>query len=200
MGPPGAQYEDTFIDAGLGFNNPINKLWTEAGDIWSAPLEPKVHCLVSLGTGEATLGDFGPGLRDVGQRLIAIANETVNTRDQFYNDHRHDLVESGRYYRFEVDKGLDNVGLEEVEKAARITGATQDYIRGGRTFNEMVYCAGKILSHQPLAMPVYRDDSTSRLHDESALSAEVSRRLAPISFAHDLAKIEEDRCVGTGDW
>ena len=91
LGPPGATYEEKFIDGALGYNNPVRQLWTEAGDIWGGHLERKIDCLVSLGTGKPALGDFGPGVLDLGQRLLDVATETQKTADQFFNDRRLDL-------------------------------------------------------------------------------------------------------------
>ncbi|KAM0805350.1 phospholipase [Usnea florida] len=148
LGPPGAEYEEKFIDGALGYNNPIRQLWTEAGDIWGGPLERKIDCLVSLGTGKPALGDFGPGVRDLGRRLLGVATETQQTADQFYNDRRPDLLEEQRYYRFNVDRGLTNIGLEEAQKKATIIRATKEYLRDGETFDKMRMCVGKLASRQ----------------------------------------------------
>ena len=148
LGSPGATWEETFIDGALGYNNPVQQLWTEAGDIWGKNLERKIDCLVSLGTGKPALGDFAPAVKDLGQRLVDVATETQKTAVQFYNDRRSDLVEESRYYRFNVDQGLVNIGLEEAQKKAIIIRATKEYLRDGETFDKMGMCVGKLASRQ----------------------------------------------------
>ena len=123
----------------------------EAGDIWGGPLERKIDCLVSLGTGKPALGAFGPGVPDLGRRLLGVATETQQTADQFYNDRGPDLVEEQRYYRFNVDRGLANIGLEEAQKKAVIIRATKEYLRDGETFDKMKMCVGKLASRQCLS-------------------------------------------------
>ena len=114
-------------------------------------MERKIDCLVSLGTGKPTLGDFAPTVKDLGARLVHVATETQETAVQFYNDRRSDLVEESRYYRFNVDQGLANVGLEEAQKKAIIIRATKEYLRDGETFDKMGMCVGKLASRQCLS-------------------------------------------------
>ena len=113
-------------------------------------MERKIDCLVSLGTGKPTLGDIGSGVLDLGKRLSEIATETQKTAGQFYNDHRLDLVKELRYYRFNVDRGVENVGLEEAQKKALIIRATKDYLQDGETFVKMGSCVEKLASRQRL--------------------------------------------------
>ena len=147
IGSPGAEYQDKFIDGALGYNNPIRQLWTEAGDVWGGPetpLESKIACIVSIGTGKPVLRDFSSGVLDMGQRLLAISTESETTASQFYNDHRQGLVRAQRYYRFNVEKGLENIGLEEAKETARIIRATKDYLVDGEVFVKLGFCAEKM--------------------------------------------------------
>lgn len=151
IGQPGAQYDETFIDAGLGLNNPVRQVWTEAGDIWGPTLDQTLGCLLSIGTGRPQLGDFGPGVMDTSARLLSIATETVVTANSFFNERRHDLVKHHQYFRFDVDRGLSKIGLEEARKRGQIVAATQEYLRLGRTFDEVEECARNLSSRGMLA-------------------------------------------------
>ncbi|GAB1318511.1 hypothetical protein MFIFM68171_08721 [Madurella fahalii] len=54
---------ETFIDGATGANNPVNYLWSEAGDIWGDGKgldESLVQCLVSIGTRKPDLGPLAP--------------------------------------------------------------------------------------------------------------------------------------------
>ena len=148
IGQPGSDYEDSFIDGALGYNNPIRQMWTEAGFVEGGPLDNKIACIVSIGTGKPSLGDFGPGILDMGKRLIAVSTECETTARQFYNEHRYGLVRDRRYYRFNVDKGLENIGLEEAREKARIIRATKEYLKDGETFDKMVECSEQLSARQ----------------------------------------------------
>jgi len=94
------------------------------------------------------LSDFGNSAIALGQRLLAVSTETDTTARQFYDEHRHDLVRSGRYYRFNVTRGLEGVGLEEAEKKSLIIRATKDYLSDGETLDKMNQCVEKLAKHE----------------------------------------------------
>ena len=148
IGRPGEDYEDRFIDGALGYNNPIRQLWTEAGDVWGGPLDGKIACVVSIGTGKPALGDFGPSVLDMGKRLVVVSTESDKTAGQFYNDHRYGLVRSHRYYRFNVEHGLEKIGLEEAREKSVIIRATKDYLKDGEVFDKMENCSEKLSARE----------------------------------------------------
>jgi len=62
-----------------------------------------------------------------GQTVVDIATETENTEKKFiarWAKHFDDK----RYYRFNVDQGLQNIGLEEYRKKGAIEAATEEYL------------------------------------------------------------------------
>ena len=121
-----------YVDGALGFNNPMHAVWAEAQDIWKpddGKLEPMIKCIVSIGTGN-------PGTSAVGTRPLTIVNtlkeittQTENTEQMFAMNHRDLLDKTNvRYFRFNVEQGLQNVGLEEFERHGDITNATARYL------------------------------------------------------------------------
>lgn len=116
----GRYYED-FVDAASGANNPIRELWTEASDIWrdAGPLHETIKCLVSIGTGAPALKAFDSSMVDVATTLKDISLETEKTAKKF-GDEQYQLRQEGRYFRFNVIKGLDNIGLEHANKRERL--------------------------------------------------------------------------------
>lgn len=148
IGKLGADYEDKFIDGALGYNNPIRQLWTEASDVWDGPMDGKIACVVSIGTGKPALVGFGPGALDMGKRLLAVSTETEKTAGEFYNDHRHGLVKSQRYYRFNVGHGLEKIGLEEAKEKLVIIRATKEYLKDGEVFDKMEKCSEKLSARE----------------------------------------------------
>lgn len=123
----GPNHEE-FVDGALGANNPVRSMWDEAQQVWpSARFEDQVELLVSIGTGVPGITNVGDKFWEVAKTLEKLAAETQNTADQFRRDHR-DLVWNGKYYRFNVDRGLEAIGLEEYSKISTIVAATRHYL------------------------------------------------------------------------
>jgi hypothetical protein len=135
--------DEKFVDGATGANNPIQYLWTEASDGWdrrNAPLEDHIKCIVSIGTGIPSLQSFGPGLKQVANALEAIATDTEVEADLF-RKHHTELFKSNRAFRFNVIRGLEDVGLEEVEKWGMIKAATRVYVQTEEVHVRIKACA-----------------------------------------------------------
>jgi predicted acylesterase/phospholipase RssA len=118
---------ERFVDGALGANNPINAVWTEAQDMWPA-LQDNLQCLVSIGTGIPSLSAFAKDdLDSFGEMLVRIATETETTAEHFRRDKRS-LDDNGQYFRFNVTRGLENIGLESSEQRGLIMATTRRYI------------------------------------------------------------------------
>jgi hypothetical protein len=139
------RYNEEFVDGGTGANNPIWKLWEQAKAVWhSEPFEEEVQCIVSIGTGGANITAFNDDLRHIGDTLKHIATETEKTAEAFRRD-KPQLVTAGVYYRFNVARGLDRVGLEETRSIGLIAAATRDYLDSEEVHPRIMDCA-RILS------------------------------------------------------
>ena len=135
----------TFVDGATGANNPIREVWKEAKDIWSAvSLEESIKCLVSIGTGTPSLTSFGDKLWSIGKSLKSIATDTENTAEDFAQD-KSELYEQGRYYRFNVIQGLDNIGLEDSKQKGEILEATNRYVKSQDVYSRMRKCANNLV-------------------------------------------------------
>lgn len=134
---------ETFVDGATGANNPVNELWSEAGDIWGdgGGLDPsKVQSLVSIGTGTPASVAFGPDVAGLSRALKAISTETEMTASTFQKHHSK-LFQAGRAFRFSVVAGLEHVGLHEVEKWDEIKASTNAYMQAEDTFIKLRQCA-----------------------------------------------------------
>jgi hypothetical protein len=139
------RYKEQFVDGATGANNPIWKLWEQAKAVWdSEPFEENVQCIVSIGTGGPNIAAFDDDLIRIADTLKHIATETEATAEEFRRD-KPQLVTSGVYYRFNVVRGLDKVGLEETKSISLIAAATRDYLDGEEVHPRMKACA-RILS------------------------------------------------------
>jgi hypothetical protein len=127
-----------------GENNPVFELWNHAQTIWGPELEHKVQCLVSVGTGTQRhgLNPFSLGLG-----ILAFATETEGTAERFRQGNVQ-LDNSGRYFRFNVLRGLENIGLKESHKKPEIAAATRDYVQSQDVFKQMQACANIIAQRE----------------------------------------------------
>ncbi|KAH8653144.1 acyl transferase/acyl hydrolase/lysophospholipase [Tricladium varicosporioides] len=126
----------TYVDGGLGANNPVKHVWNEAQNIWcdhNGQVEERVKCFISIGTGH-------PGRtpvhnlvwRFLNVTLRNIALETTNTATEFAETNKG-LLGNKRYFRYNVPNGLDDVGLEEYEKEDQISTVTVGYLNEEET-------------------------------------------------------------------
>ncbi|KAI9683039.1 MAG: hypothetical protein M1822_006232 [Bathelium mastoideum] len=135
---------ETFVDGATGANNPVNQVWDEAIDIWKfARLSENIQCLVSIGTGVPDVKAFGNSLADIGQTLLAMSTETETTAQNFLRRHT-DMHTERRYFRFNVLKGLEQVGLEDAEKATVIVAATRRYLAIEAIRKDLQSCADSL--------------------------------------------------------
>ncbi|ROT37152.1 FabD/lysophospholipase-like protein [Sodiomyces alkalinus F11] len=129
-------YDEVFVEGALGANNPIYELWDQARGVWGATepgenpeaqLQSKLTSLVSIGTGVPPLNRVGDSLKGIFATLQKLGTETEKTAENFRRD-KSSLHKQGRYYRFNVNQGLQDIGLEESKKKAEIAEATRKYI------------------------------------------------------------------------
>jgi predicted acylesterase/phospholipase RssA len=138
------RYKEEFVDGATGANNPVVELWNQAQTLWGPePLEGRVQCLVSIGTGIPSLKPFRDDVFHIGETLVAIATETEQTAERFRRD-KESLDGSSRYFRFNVVRGLEEIGLEESTKKNEIAAATRRYIESQEVFKQIQACAGNL--------------------------------------------------------
>ncbi|RDW88211.1 hypothetical protein BP6252_00243 [Coleophoma cylindrospora] len=119
-----------FADGGLGANNPVYEVAGEAADIWCSEdgdVKSLVKCFLSIGTGNPDIKAFEKStFKFLGQTMVSIATETEETERRFIADWKH--FDDNRYFRFNVDQGLQDIGLEEYKKRRPMEAATDRYL------------------------------------------------------------------------
>ncbi|KJZ71094.1 hypothetical protein HIM_09513 [Hirsutella minnesotensis 3608] len=141
-------FQEEFVDGALGANNPVYTLWTQAQDVWGDDqLRGRLRCLVSIGTGVPALRPVRDDVLGIGATLTNLATETEKTAEQFRRD-KSSLDDEGRYYRFNVSRGLEDVGLEESKKQREIAAATGRYVASQDVFRQMKACANGLARKQ----------------------------------------------------
>lgn len=147
IGPRGRK----FVDGGLGANNPVEQIWNEAQNIWCSgevELRDLLKCFVSLGTGNPGRKLIAEGaMKFFSETLVGIATQTEDTAKVFIERHRN-LYVAKRYFRFNVQQGLQDVGLEEYKKEALIDAATAEYMDSQETKSAAQLCAMNLKQKQ----------------------------------------------------
>jgi predicted acylesterase/phospholipase RssA len=142
------RFGEQFVDGATGANNPVREVWDQAQLAWGPePLDGKVKCLVSIGTGVPSLKAFRDEVLHIGETLAAIATETEQTAERFRREQAL-LDSSERYYRFNVVRGLEDIGLEEAKKVKEMAAATRRYISSHEVCKQMQACAGSIAGRE----------------------------------------------------
>ncbi|KAK7193328.1 phosphorylase superfamily protein, partial [Paraphaeosphaeria sporulosa] len=121
----------SFADGGFGANNPVDEVEGEAANIWcseTGDLKPLVKCFISIGTGNPGKKPFEDGLlKFLSETVVQIATETETTERKFIARWAKHFDEN-RYFRFNVEQGLQNIGLEEYKKKGAIEAASEGYL------------------------------------------------------------------------
>jgi predicted acylesterase/phospholipase RssA len=138
----------TYLDGGVGFNNPCAEVDYAAKALWEGR---SIGVIVSVGTGLQSIPSVGKtaswlpfGLGTdiaLAQALIGMATSTARVDNEmkrmYYNS-------STRYYRFDVDRGLADVSLEQWMKEDEMAALTEQYmrdakqLRAARQFGELM--------------------------------------------------------------
>ncbi|KAJ5625973.1 protein kinase subdomain-containing protein [Penicillium lagena] len=121
----------SFADGALGANNPVDEVEGEASNIWcpeTGDLKPLVKCFISIGTGNPGKKPFEDKMvKFLGQTVVQISTETENTERRFIARWARHFDEK-RYFRFNVEQGLQEIGLEEYKKKGLMEAATEGYL------------------------------------------------------------------------
>ena len=87
-----------------------------------------MKCFISIGTGKPATEAFEENIfKFLGKTVVEIATETEATEKKFirrWTEH----YDNNRYFRFNVDRGLQTVGLEEYDKLGEIESAVEEYL------------------------------------------------------------------------
>ncbi|KAH6889761.1 hypothetical protein B0T10DRAFT_40027 [Thelonectria olida] len=149
-----------YVDGALGANNPVDEVEGEARDIWcpiSGDLKPLVKCFISIGTGNPKMKRVEDRIdKFVSSALVGLATETADTAEKFvrrwgqgYEDHS--------IFRFNVDRGLEAVGLAEFQHTATIKVATSNYLEGQAQISQLRHLANNLKQKQELADRSFED-------------------------------------------
>ncbi|KAG9232660.1 hypothetical protein BJ875DRAFT_514103 [Amylocarpus encephaloides] len=142
-----------FADSGLGVNNPVDEVEGEAANIWcseTADLKPLVKCFISIRTGNPGIKAFEESMfKFLSQTVVSIATETEETEKRFIAKWRKHFDEN-RYFRFNVDQGLQSIGLDEYKQKGAMESATNRYLVNQAQKNRVRDCIENLNLKQKL--------------------------------------------------
>jgi predicted acylesterase/phospholipase RssA len=125
----------TYLDGGVGFNNPCAEVDYAAKALWEGR---SIGVIVSVGTGLQSIPSvkkmaswlpFGLGTDiSIASALTGMATSTARVDNEMK---RMYSKSSTRYYRFDVDRGLADVSLEQWMKEDEMASLTAQYMQDG---------------------------------------------------------------------
>ncbi|KAK0387403.1 hypothetical protein NLU13_5715 [Sarocladium strictum] len=123
--------KEKFSDGGLRNNNPVYQVWDQARQVWK--------------------------LSDNDLRRSKVATDTERTAEEFVKG-KADLRQASQYFRFNVPRGLEGIGLDEAAQLSRIASATRAYIQTEDTTVKAQACADALagrLAGRSLVLSVF---------------------------------------------
>jgi len=124
--------DQTYLDGGTGANNPVDHIWNEAQALFGAEdgkINNVVGCILSIGTGDPGIHSFSNNAWKVlTETLRNLATETEATERRYASTHSYLTASTPRYFRFNVQQGLQSVGLAEYKEAGKIKTMTEEYM------------------------------------------------------------------------
>lgn len=148
------------MDGALNANNPADEVEREASNIWCSAtvqqeLKPLVKCFVSIGTGNPGKKAIEDNMvKFLARTLVAIATETERTAESFIDRWRQQY-EQKRYFRFNVDQGLQRVGLEEYKEQGTIEAVTDEYLRETEQKSRVGDCSRNLARKQSTCIETF---------------------------------------------
>ncbi|KAF1347018.1 acyl transferase/acyl hydrolase/lysophospholipase, partial [Delphinella strobiligena] len=149
-----------FVDGGLLYNNPVDKVMSEGKKIW--PGESML--LISIGTGNAPGEALAGYIFKVAKYMAKLLTRTEKAAIDFYNANP-DMIQKGLYFRFSVP-GMASIGLDEYKFLPRITSETLHYLQMPETGAKLRSCIGLLTGKQGMAHDL---GTFSRTHYQSRL-------------------------------
>lgn len=123
----------TYLDGGVGFNNPCAEVDYAAKALWEGR---SIGVIVSVGTGLQSIPSvkkiaswlpFGLGTDiSLASALAGMATSTARVDNEMKRMYSHSDT---KYYRFDVDRGLANISLEQWMKEDEMASLTEQYMQ-----------------------------------------------------------------------
>ncbi|KAH8729863.1 acyl transferase/acyl hydrolase/lysophospholipase [Ilyonectria robusta] len=136
--------KEPMVDGGLGYNNPVEQVLQEARNEFPGR---KVACVVSIGTGVANAIKFPKSPKTSFLKVIKALTEMATESDTIA-DKIQERFRGTRdtYFRFSVDHGLAEIGLEEWKNQVDVRTKTTEYINQRTVLDQVMQVATALLA------------------------------------------------------
>ncbi|KAF5584088.1 calcium-independent phospholipase A2-gamma [Fusarium pseudocircinatum] len=141
-----------FVDGVLGANNPADQVEEEAREIrcpTTGDLQPLVKCFISIGTGKLQTYSIEDRADKFIATLAKMATDVERTEETSLKRWRQHL-DRGSVFRFNVDQGLQTVGVKEYKKKGEIQAATYKYLNSQVQSSLLQRCVGNLILKKKL--------------------------------------------------
>jgi hypothetical protein len=135
-----------YIGAGLGSNNPVRELITEAHSLFGG--ESSVSCLLSLGNGHPGIIPLAPDERDISLHRL---RDLMNDCEQRAQEMEQQLGRAGIYFRFSVEQGMQTEYPGQAADPSWILAQTESYLEDHETSKKIGSFVHNINSSSSLA-------------------------------------------------
>ena len=132
-----------FVDGGLGHNNPVDLVLSEARSLW--PNDEVV--VVSIGTGNKLAGSLEGNIGELAKRIVELVTDTEEKAEDFQRHNPQLCSPTGNYFRFNVP-GLSKYELSEYKEKPSIITHTQTYTMKHDISQNIDRLRGKLLGIQ----------------------------------------------------
>ena len=144
LGNPPVQFTSASL---VGYNNPAEVAYLEAGNIWP---RHSIGCLVSLGMGLQKIIQLEGKFRQQIQAWENILRECEDVHRRMYESR---LQRDIAYFRFNVPRGLHDVDIREwTESSSHVAGITSGYLRNPETNDLLSSCSQTLIGELGLGI------------------------------------------------
>ena len=133
------------MDGAIRLNNPIYELAREAERLYPSR---RIGCIVSIGTGwPKRTSIHGSKLHNIAQACVQIALDAQGKAEEFVNDKDgKELRRAQKYFRFNVEQGLQDIEIEEWKRMEEMDAMTTDYLSQANNAEQIERCAQALIS------------------------------------------------------
>ncbi|KAF8534124.1 acyl transferase/acyl hydrolase/lysophospholipase, partial [Trichophaea hybrida] len=133
-----------FVDGSLRRNSPIEEVINESDRIWPGPT---IGCVISIGTGRSAQTAIDGSLSKLPGACIKAALGAQNKAEEFIKSRTgRELYESSKYFRFNVEEGLQHLKLDECRNFELIDASTVRYLKLSEVAAQITRCARSLAS------------------------------------------------------
>jgi hypothetical protein len=105
-----------------------------------------IGCIISLGTGVPKILSVSANLAIFLRSAIDTMMNSEEIAEDFLTEEiGKELSTSGRYFRFNVPQGMQDLELDECDETEKMRGLTVDYLKKVGNGNEVERCAQSLL-------------------------------------------------------